>query len=125
MKTIIVDTNIIFSALLNSNSNIGELIFNTENIFVFYSCDYMRYEIRKHWSKLLRISKLTSEEIEESYEKLIGKITFINEALIPGRIWIKAEQTVGDIDVDDVDFVALTNYLKGCLWTGDKKLYNG
>ncbi|CAN5147486.1 hypothetical protein BH09BAC6_BH09BAC6_25380 [soil metagenome] len=25
---------------------------------------------------------------------------------------------------DDTDFVALTLYLKGTLWTGDKNLYN-
>jgi len=41
------------------------------------------------------------------------------------QTWLKAEQTVKDINPDDVDFVALTTYLKGCLWTGDKELYNG
>jgi predicted nucleic acid-binding protein len=28
-------------------------------------------------------------------------------------------------DVDDSDFVTLTKYLKGKLWTGDKILYDG
>ena len=37
----------------------------------------------------------------------------------------KAVQLTHDIDIDDVDFVALTLYLKGNLWTGDKELYNG
>jgi len=50
MKKIIVDTNIIFSCLLNSQSTIGDLIFNSENIFYFYSNQYMRFEIRKHES---------------------------------------------------------------------------
>jgi len=27
--------------------------------------------------------------------------------------------------LDDTDFLALTKYLKGYLWTGDKELYNG
>ena len=36
-----------------------------------------------------------------------------------------AERTVKDIDIDDLDFVALTNFIKGYLWTGDKPLYNG
>lgn len=60
---IIVDTNIIFSALLNSESNIGDLIFNSGSYFQFYSCNYMRYEIRKHWSKLKSISKLSDENL--------------------------------------------------------------
>jgi predicted nucleic acid-binding protein len=30
-----------------------------------------------------------------------------------------------DIDLDDIDFVALTTHLKRCLWTRDKELYNG
>jgi predicted nucleic acid-binding protein len=49
---IVVDTNIIFSALLNSNSSIGDLLFNSGKHFEFYSCNYMRYEIQKHWERL-------------------------------------------------------------------------
>ncbi len=48
----VVDTNIIFSSLLNSNSTIGELLFNSDKQFEFYSCSYMRYEIQKHWERL-------------------------------------------------------------------------
>ena len=55
---IIIDTNIIFSGLLNSNGTIGDLLFNSVGIFEFYSCSYMRHEIEKHWNKLKRISKL-------------------------------------------------------------------
>lgn len=85
----------------------------------------MRYEIRKHWTKLLKISKLPDEQLQDAYEKVLTKITFINEAIILKATWLKAEQTVQNTDLDDVDFVALTNHLKGCLWTGDKELYNG
>ena len=35
MKKIIVDTNVIFSCLLNSQGTIGDLIFNSENIFKY------------------------------------------------------------------------------------------
>lgn len=125
MKKIIVDTNIIFSCLLNSQGTIGDLIFNSENIFDFYSNQYMRLEIRKHWNKLIKISKLTDAELETAYDKLLTKLTFINEELIPQSDWEKAETLASDIDIDDSDFVALTRFLKGHLWTGDKPLYDG
>ena len=125
MKKIIVDTNIVFSCLLNSQGTIGDLIFNSNDIFDFYSNEYMRFEIHKHWEKLKRISKLTDLELKTAYDKLLPKLTFINEELIPQTIWEKAETLVADIDLDDTDFVALTRYLKGSLWTGDKPLYDG
>ncbi|WP_276500780.1 PIN domain-containing protein [Terrimonas pollutisoli] len=125
MKKIIVDTNIIFSCLLNSQGTIGDLIFSSDNVFDFYSNQYMRFEIRKHWNKLKRISKLTDGQLETSYDKMLTKLTFINEELISQNIWEKAEALVTDIDADDTDFVALTKYLNGSLWTGDKPFYDG
>lgn len=122
---IVVDTNIIFSGLLNANGTIGDLIFNSDGVFEFFSCNYMRTEIDTHWGKLRKISKLSEAELNESRFKMFGKINFINEELIPPKTWLKSEQLVEDIDVDDVDFVALTTFLKGHLWTGDKDLYSG
>ncbi len=122
---IIVDTNIIFSGLINTNGTIGDLLLNSYNILEFYSCNYMRYEIDKHWEKLKRISKLSEDELEESRFNIFSRVNFIKEDLIPEKIWHSAEKIVADIDIDDSDFIALTKYLKGYLWTGDKELYNG
>ncbi len=72
-----------------------------------------------------KISKLTDLELETAYEKMLAKLTFINEELIPQNDWEKAEALITDIDLDDADFVALTRYLKASLWTGDKPLYQG
>mgnify|MGYP000255168745 FL=1 len=125
MKKIIVDTNIIFSCLLNSQGIIGDLIFNSDTVFEFYSNQYMRIEIRRHWNKLKKISKLTDTELETAYDKMLTKFIFINEELIPQKHWEKAESLLIHIDLDDTDFVALSTYLKGSLWTGDKSLYEG
>ena len=125
MKKEIVDTNIIFSCLLNSQGTIGDLIFNSEAVFDFYSNEYMLYETRKHWEKLKKISTLTDFELQTSYDKLLTKLTFVNEQLIPENIWQISEILAADIDIDDTDFIALAKYLKGILWTGDKPLYNG
>jgi len=122
---IIVDSNIVFSTLLNTKSTLGEIVFHSDDIFDFYSVEYMRIEIKKHWNKLLKISKLTDEQLEKSYNTVLTKISFINEELIPQTIWKESEKLVQGIDVDDVDFIALTKQLKGKLWTGDKALQTG
>ena len=85
----------------------------------------MQHEIDKHWEKLKRISKLSEAQLEEARFKVFAKINFINEELIPRKTWIVAEEIANKIDIDDSDFVALTNHLKGYLWTGDKKLHSG
>lgn len=122
---IVVDTNIIFSALLSSNSGIGDALFNSAQDYEFYSCNYMRYEILKHWEKLKRISRLSEEQLLISYTLTIAKLKFINEEIIPIEIWLAAEQLTKEIDEDDVDFVALAKFLNAKLWTGDKVLYKG
>lgn len=122
---IVVDTNIIFSALLNSNSNIGDIIFNSDKHFEFYSCAYMRYEIQKHWERLKKISKLTDEELQVSFTQVLSKLKFINEEIIPVETWVASEEITKGIDVDNTDFVALTKFLRATLWTGDKVLYKG
>ena len=122
---IVVDTNIIFSALLNSNNTIGDLLFNPEMNFEFYSCDYMRYEIQKHWERLKMISKFSDKQLEISYSHVLSNLKFIIEEIIPAKTWLAAERITKNIDIDDIDFVALTTFLKATLWTGDKVLYNG
>jgi len=122
---IVVDTNIIFSTLLNSNSNIGDLLFNSGKHFDFYSCSYMRYEIQKHWQKLKKISRLSDEQLQISFTQVLSRLNFIIEEIIPVELWLASEQVTKGIDVNDTDFVALTKFLKATLWTGDKILYKG
>jgi predicted nucleic acid-binding protein len=122
---IVVDTNIFFSVLLNSSSNIGDLVFNSDKHFEFYTCTYMRYEIKKHWERLKKISKLSDEQLQVSYTQVLSKLKFINEDIIPVETWLSSEEITKGIDIDDTDFVALTKFLKATLWTGDKVLYNG
>ncbi len=85
----------------------------------------MRLEIQKHWQRLKQISGLDDERLEVSYIQVLSKLNFINEEIINSEIWVTAENLVKEIDIDDADFVALTLFLDGYLWTGDKVLYGG
>ena len=85
----------------------------------------MRYEIKKHWERLKRISKLSEEQLQISFTQVLSKIKFINEEIIPVETWLVAEEITKDIDIDDIDFIALSKFLKAILWTGNKVLYKG
>lgn len=122
---IIVDTNIVFSAILNTRSIIGDIILNSNKVFQFWSCHYLLEEINKHWDKLERISKLSSNELIESQRLIYKNINFIDEGQIPKTFRLKAYDLVNDIDLNDVVFVALNEYQKAILWTGDKALISG
>lgn len=122
---IIVDTNIVFSAILNSNSRIGKILLNSKEHFQFYSCQYLQSEILRHRKKLLKLTNLSEDELTELEGLVMHNITFIDERLLPQQLLLKTEILLQLIDISDTPFVALTTHLKGKLWTGDKELYTG
>ncbi|HET8829454.1 MAG TPA: PIN domain-containing protein [Pelobium sp.] len=122
---IVVDTNIVFSLLLNSNGSIGDIFFNSDEQLEFYSCSYLKHEIKKHWGKLKSISRLNEDDLQVSYDLIINRIKFISEEIIPLEVWLSSEIIADRIDSNDIDFIALTDFIGATLWTGDKVLYNG
>jgi predicted nucleic acid-binding protein len=122
---IIVDTNIVFSAMLNKQSVIGDMLLNSQEQFEFYTCEYLREELANHKSKIMGLTgydDLTYHEIEFL---LYNQLTFFSEALIPFEYWQTAANYVRDVDMDDIAFVALSLFLDFKLWTGDKRLREG
>ena len=123
---IVIDTNIVFSALLNSSNLIGKiLVYSPKNCFDFYSCSYLQTEILKHFDKLKKYTKLDDIRLFELIQKVERKITFIDDKLLPKEILKRAEELTRDVDCDDMAFIAVADYLNANLWTGDKKLING
>lgn len=120
---IVVDTNIIFSAILNTNNNINKLL--QLNNITFISISYLKYEIWKHKEKIQKITKYDEITYLNIYNNIISKITFIDDILITNESYLQALELTKDIDKNDTLFVALANQLNTYLWTGDKKLYNG
>ena len=98
----VVDTNIAFSAVLNTEGKIGDLIMNSNGALEFHACDTLRLELKKHRSKLLEVSQLSEEQLDQSIYQITNCLTFTNEALVPFEYWMKASNLVRDIDMDDI-----------------------
>lgn len=122
---IIVDANIVFSAILNTNSKIADLLINSKGTFYFIAPDFLQTEIRKYHSKIARISLLSISEIERIENKVTKPIIFMSGIHIPEDKWISAENIVNDIDQKDTPYVAFSLFYKCKIWSGDKALSKG
>jgi predicted nucleic acid-binding protein len=122
---VIVDTNIVFSAMLNSNSRIGRILFDSRGKFQFFSCKYLQKEIHRHTDKIRHYSGLNQEDLSELIALVESRIFFIEEELLPANVIAEAKEWVDGVDFDDFAFVAIADHLDALLWTGDKKLTTG
>jgi predicted nucleic acid-binding protein len=122
---VIVDANIVFSAILNTNSKIADLLLNSENSFEFIASDYLLSEINKYHEKIAIIFKIDIEEIEKIQFRVLKPIAFYSGFTIPESQWIIAEQLVSDIDPKDTPYLAFSLFFDCKIWSGDKALQNG
>ncbi len=122
---IIVDANIVFSGILNTNGKIGNLLINSQSRITFIAPDFLRKEIQKHYPKLIKISGLSREQVAESEFRICKQITFISEEQIKPAHWIAAEKLVADIDPKDTHYVAYSKQFRCKIWSGDKVLMRG
>jgi predicted nucleic acid-binding protein len=122
---IVVDTNIAFSAILNTNSRIAGILFRPSKNVNFYPTEHLSYEIAEHRDRLLKLSGYTDAELDTVTQLVLSHIRLIDVRLIPRKQYAKAYELTHDIDVDDAEFVALAEHSKASFWSGDKRLVNG
>lgn len=122
---IIIDANIVFSAILNTNGKIGDLLMNSHKHFIFIAPEFLRHEVVKHQIKLSRISGLSINEINESIFYIFQSIQFISEEQIKTSSWHSAAALLKEIDPNDTPYVAYAKHFRCKIWSGDKKLSKG
>ena len=122
---LIVDANIVFSGILNSNGKIGDLLINSKKKLDFIAPDFLRTEIYKHHSKLCKISKMTLEQVREAEFLICKDINFISAEQIKNSHWLLAEKLVADIDPNDTHYIAYSKHFRCKIWSGDKELIRG
>lgn len=125
MNKIVIDSNIVFSALLNVNSRIGQILINGNKKYDFFAPEFVRFEIIQHQLKIKKLAKLSDNDFIELYELVMRNVSVLNHTVVPAKFYKNAAILCKDIDIDDSIFVAFAEFLKAKLWTGDKKLING
>jgi len=122
---IVVDSNIVFSAILNTQSKIGQLIINGSKYFDFYTVGLLKDEIIEHKDKILHSTKFSQTQFNDTFQLITSRIIFVDDILLTDKDLIKAIDLVTGIDENDALFIAMNNHLLANLWTGDKRLLNG
>lgn len=122
---IVVDTNIIFSALLSPNGIISDLLLNSSEIFDFYSPNFLLEELENHRAKLLKLTGYSAKELDFLRLTVFKKIDLIDLESIRQSTFEKSIELTKNVDEFDAPFIALALELDSPLWTGDKKLIKG
>lgn len=122
---IVVDTNVVFSVILNTSSQMGDLLLNSVGVFDFYTCHLLREELENHKAKIIALSGYSESEYAELVYQVFLPLQFISEEIISFEFWQRALDFVREVDMDDIAFVALTEFMDCKLWTGDQKLLKG
>ena len=122
---VIVDTNIIFSALLRENNKYANTLIKNDDNHDFYGVYFSIVELFKHKERIIKYSKLTEDEVLEVLYEILKHIHIINDEIISISAWKQTVNLVHDIDIKDAPNVALTIELEGKLWTNDVELKDG
>jgi predicted nucleic acid-binding protein len=121
---VVVDTNILFSALVSRNSHLREN-FLMETSVSFCRPRFVFSELFKHKERILAATDLSEDELLDALNSLFAHIQFVDESAIPLGVWLEARRLCSGIDEKDTPFIALTIHLNAKLWTEDDELKNG
>lgn len=115
---IIVDTNILFSALLREQSKFTDILLRSD--YQLHVCEFVIVELFTRKDKLVTMSQLSKDEILRLLYVLLRRLNVYKEDLIQPENRKRAYDLCADIDPSDSPHVALALELNGLLWTGDE-----
>ena len=121
---VVVDTNIIFAALLHKEARLREAIL-TDKSHRFFSPRFVMVELFKHKERIAAATALAEDDLLECLNELLARLTFVEEGAIPIGTWVEGRRLCAGVDRKDAPFVTLTLHLDGRLWSDDAELKVG
>lgn len=120
--TIVIDANTLFSALITPNGKIAKILAYPSLGAKRITCHFLIVELQKHLHKIAKAAKRPEEEVIEDLYGFLKNIIVYDETVVNEKCLKEAKSLTKDIDLYDLDYVALALQTGGILWTGDKKL---
>jgi len=113
---LVIDTNVFISALIKDGIT-QEIITNMKTNLLFPEFEFD--EIKKHKGEVIEKSGLSEKEFDILLLRLLNYVR-----IIPGDISFKfkkqAEEIIGNIDKDDVIFIATALAFNARIWSDDR-----
>jgi len=115
MMKLVLDSNIIFSALIKKSITRDIIL---SDFFELYAPEYFFNEITKHKELLLKKSKLDRGDFEALLLLLQKHIHLVTKDKYNERM-VTAEDILRNIDITDSPFLALALALSCSIWSND------
>ena len=120
--TVIVDANILISTLINPAGKEAAIILDKNDKIDLIAPDIIYSEVLSKRNKIITGSHHTEITFEKSILFLFEAITVLSVDKFDPAILKVAEELTYSIDKKDMQYIAVTIFLEGLLWTGDLKL---
>ena len=114
---LVIDANIILSALIAYNQTVVDLFFSKE--LEILSPEYVLQEIEEHKEEILEKTGYTSVDFDIILSLLYSRIELVPFSVFERYI---SEAKAICPDPDDVEYFALALKLQCSIWSNDKKL---
>lgn len=123
MRTIVIDTNLLFAALRTTENFVRDVIERDDLQII--APNFLVVEIFIHKDLIISKSKVRETDLYELLTLTLQKIKFVREESIALANAIEAHRLCTDVDEKDAPFVALALEYDALLWTRDRTLKEG
>lgn len=119
---LVIDANIIFSALINPNGAIAAKFFQLSKNTTFLAPDFLQQEIKKHTPRIISLANQPSESVVATLDLLYSKIIFYPASIIPIEVDNYGLYLLKGHDEKDIPYLSFALLFQCKIWTGDKPL---
>lgn len=113
---VVIDTNVFISALIK-DSMTRSLVVNSKHNLLFPEFEFE--EINNHKEEILKKSGLSEDELQKLFSYLLKYVKIVKiKEILPYKN--QAFDIIGNIDRDDVIFIATALAYNASVWSDDK-----